>query len=236
MEFDHVALATDNAGAALEVLSRRLGATVISGGTPGPFRAMQLRMGDAGDGMTVELLEPGEGSPGEFLRRFLQKHGEGPHHLTFKTDNIERELDRFRELGHHPVGVQLESDFWREFFIHPGEGPGTVIQVAQLVVPDPPMEHRMTALAPWSNPWWPEVERGPDRHILDRVIMGSPEPDATVDYLSRVLGGSVLEDRVVAWGRDRVQVVTAEKEGIERLAVQGLAEPTVVAGTTLVPL
>jgi len=236
MQFDHVALATDDVGAALDVLSRRLGGTVISGGTPGPFRAMQVRMGHATDGMTVEILEPGEGAPGEFLRRFLAKHGEGPHHLTFKTDDIERELDRFRELGHEPMGIQLDSGFWREFFIHPGEGPGTVIQIAQLMAPDPPMEELMVAPAPWSNPWWPDVERGEERFVLDHVVMGSPDPAATADYLSRVLGGSLGDDHVVSWGRDRVKVIESSSEGIEHLVVRGLTEATVAAGTHLVPL
>ena len=35
--------------------------------------------------MTIELLEPWAVEQTDFLERFLARHGDGPHHLTFKV-------------------------------------------------------------------------------------------------------------------------------------------------------
>lgn len=235
MHFDHVALATDDVTPALETLVTDLGGTILSGGSPGAFRALQLRLGSADDGMTIELLEPWDLTKGDFLRRFLDDHGEGPHHLTFKTDDIGAELARIRSLGYEPVGVQTESDIWREFFLHPADGHGTVIQIAQLLVEEPPMAERMRTLAPWSSQWWPDMATGPGSAILDRVVLGSPEPEATCMFLVDVLGGTRQEGTVVSWGRDRVEVEHAETAGLKCLEVRNLDRARRVSGAELVP-
>lgn len=235
MQFDHVALATDDVAPALAVLVGELGGTVISGGTPGSFRALQLRLGDAEDGMTIELLEPWDLSQGDFLRRFLDQHGAGPHHLTFKTSDILAELERLQSLGYDPVGVQVESDFWREFFLRPSDGHGTVIQIAQLLVEEPPMAERMETLSLWSAQWWPDVTTGPGAAVLDRVVLGSPDPEATCRFFSDVLGGTRQEGMSVSWGRDRIHVVDSPTAGVLRLDVRKWSRPVSVAGTDLVP-
>lgn len=48
-------------------------------------------------GIHVELLEPtAADSP---VARFLEKHGEGFHHIAYRTDDINSELARAREAG-----------------------------------------------------------------------------------------------------------------------------------------
>lgn len=235
MQFDHVALATDDVRPALEVLVGRLGGTVLSGGSPGAFRALQLRLGTADDGMNIELLEPWDLARSDFLRRFLDQHGEGPHHLTFKTDDIVAELARLRSLGLEPVGVQLESDLWREFFLHPSDGHGTVIQIAQLMMEEPPMGERMENLALWSSPWWPDIPRASDSAVLDRVVLGSPDPEATRTFFVDVLGG-MRQVETISWGRDRIYVEASDDAGIMRLDVKALPQTTSAAGIDLVPV
>ena len=86
---------------------------------------MQLRYPGGGK---VELLEPlGEG----FLSRFLDKRGEGLHHMTFKTDDIEAAIAHVEGLGYELVDVSLDDPHWKEAFLRPSKSHGTLIQLAQ---------------------------------------------------------------------------------------------------------
>ena len=91
-DLDHVAIGLRDVTQSLFTLVGELGGTPIRGGEVVGFRAMQVRLGDAERGMTVELLEPFDVHLNDFLVRFLERHEHGPHHLTFKVDDIEFEL------------------------------------------------------------------------------------------------------------------------------------------------
>ena len=83
LELDHVAVALRSIKQALALYRDGLGGEYLMGGDQGTWRWLQLRFPGGGK---VELLEPlGEG----FLTRFLDRRGEGLHHVTFKTDDIE---------------------------------------------------------------------------------------------------------------------------------------------------
>ena len=81
------------------VLVSELGGTLVSGGDAAGFRAMQIRLGDLVAGMTIELLEPWNLDRSDFLVRFLDRHGDGPHHLTFKVPDLAAELERLEQSG-----------------------------------------------------------------------------------------------------------------------------------------
>ena len=101
-------------------------------------------------GIRLEVLEPVENPLDDFLYRFLQRSGVGPHHMTFKVEDIEAAIAQLRDLGIDPVKVDLSNPGWREAFLHPSLGIGTVVQLAQQ-----------------GGKW--EAERAPD-----------PEPDGAV--------------------------------------------------------
>ncbi len=131
MDLDHVALATRDVRDALDVLVGELGGTVLFGGNSVGFRPMQLRLGDATGGMNIELLEPWDVERNDFLERFVARHGAGPHHLTFKVDDLAATLERVRSAGYRPVNVDLSDPDWKEAFLHPREAHGTVVQLAE---------------------------------------------------------------------------------------------------------
>jgi methylmalonyl-CoA epimerase len=122
--FDHVGVAVRDAQMAASLFSDVLGGEYV-GGMEVPeegFRFVQYRYPNK---MKVELLEPiGDGG---FLARFLERRGEGVHHLTFKVTDIERRLDHLRSVGIEPVQVVLEGR-WKEGFIHPRQAHGVLIQ------------------------------------------------------------------------------------------------------------
>jgi catechol 2,3-dioxygenase-like lactoylglutathione lyase family enzyme len=66
-----------------------------------------------------------------FLSRFLERRGEGLHHVTFKTDDIEAAIEHLRSLGYELVDVNLEGEHWKEAFLRPSSAHGTLVQVAR---------------------------------------------------------------------------------------------------------
>lgn len=104
------------------------------GGRPGPdgpspgFHWAQVRY--AND-MVLEMLEPRNPQENDFLRRFLDRNGPGPHHLTFTVPDFSVALDAARGAGYQPVGINDSDPNWKEAFLHPKDAPGVVVQLAQ---------------------------------------------------------------------------------------------------------
>ncbi len=74
---------------------------------PGPIedlpergvRVCVFRVGE----IEIELIAP-VGPRGEAVRRFLEKRGEGIHHVCLEVDDVQVELDRLQAEGFTPVG------------------------------------------------------------------------------------------------------------------------------------
>jgi methylmalonyl-CoA/ethylmalonyl-CoA epimerase len=126
MRFDHVAVAVRSIASALPLFRDALGGEYLMGGdVDGAWRWVQLRYPD---GSRVELLEPlDEG----FLSRFLERRGEGLHHITFKTDDIRAAIAEVEARGYEVVDVKLDDPLWQEAFLRPSKAHGTLIQLAQ---------------------------------------------------------------------------------------------------------
>jgi methylmalonyl-CoA/ethylmalonyl-CoA epimerase len=82
------------------------------------------------NGMKVEALEPHQPEGNDFLRRFLDRNGPGPHHFTFKVPDIEAALEHASASGYTPIGIDLRDPGWKETFLHPKEATGVVVQIA----------------------------------------------------------------------------------------------------------
>ena len=130
-ELDHVAVALNSISSAVPLYRDALGGEYLMGGDQADtWKWVQFRWPGGGK---VELLEPkGEG----FLSRFLDKRGEGLHHMTFKTDDIEAAIAQVEAQGYELVDVDLEGPNWKEAFLRPSKAHGTLIQVAQSAVSD----------------------------------------------------------------------------------------------------
>ena len=126
LQLDHVAVAVRSIKAAVPLYREALGGEYLMGGDGGDsWRWIQFRFPGGGK---VELLEPlGEG----FLSRFLDRYGEGLHHMTFKTDDIEAAIAQVEGQGYELVDVSLDDPDWKEAFLRPSGAHGTLIQLAQ---------------------------------------------------------------------------------------------------------
>jgi catechol 2,3-dioxygenase-like lactoylglutathione lyase family enzyme len=247
VRLDHVALATRDVTEPLSVLVRRLGGTITNGGNWTGFRSLQVFHGDESGGMKIELLEPWEIERNDFLERFLVRHGEGPHHLTFKVDDLEETLARVTAAGLTPVSVDLSQPEWREAFLMPRDAHGTVVQLADsthaTALPIDEYHAARTDGVMGAPEWWPETTpRGPDAARLRFVVLRTRDLAAARRLYVDLLGGSDAgvhrEDRVeLAWpggGRLAFEPSDSDEEGIDRLELDGPVADLVVAGARLV--
>jgi hypothetical protein len=126
VDLDHVAIAVEQRAHAWPRFLLDLGGTWYSHGPGRGFSFCQLAYAN---GMRVEILKPDAGD--DFLRRFLERNGPGPHHLTFKVGDIEAAVAAAEAAGYPPVSVNLEDPEWKEAFLHPKSAHGVVVQLAQ---------------------------------------------------------------------------------------------------------
>jgi methylmalonyl-CoA/ethylmalonyl-CoA epimerase len=138
LELDHVAVALRSIKSALPLYRDALGGVYLMGGDAGgSWRWIQLQFPGGGK---VELLEPlGEG----FLTRFLERYGEGLHHITFKTDDIRAAIAELQDAGYELVDVDVDDPEWKEAFLRPSLAHGTLIQIAQSSLSDEEARERL---------------------------------------------------------------------------------------------
>jgi methylmalonyl-CoA epimerase len=83
-------------------------------------------------GTAVELLEPLSGeSP---ISKFLEKRGEGIHHICFLVDDIEAALERLKKEGVRLIDESPRPGAYhsRVAFIHPKATNGVLIELAEI--------------------------------------------------------------------------------------------------------
>lgn len=135
LRLDHVAIATWDATGPVRLLRDVLGATFVDGADEegAGFRWLQFKIPGGGK---VEVIEPLTTS--SFLYRFLEKRGEGLHHITVYVRDLAVAIEQVRAAGYEPVDVDLSHDMWKEAFLHPRENSGVLLQLAQTPFPDTP--------------------------------------------------------------------------------------------------
>ncbi len=79
----------------------------------------------------VELLEAtNTNSP---IAKFIEKRGEGIHHLAFEVQDIDAEIKRLSKLGYRIIDPQPKdgADNKRVVFLHPKSTNGVLIELCQ---------------------------------------------------------------------------------------------------------
>lgn len=176
---DHLAVASEHA---LDNFARyygELGGVPVNGGIDPGFFFWQVSYPG---GMKIEMLQDDPNQPEQdFLRRFLDRNGAGPHHLTFKVPDVEAMVARVEAAGYSAVGVDIEAD-WQQAFLHPKEAPGVVIQMAHSSHPEePPAELPIPC---------PRASAAAD---LERVVLTVADPERAVSLFTDLLDGEVVD-------------------------------------------
>ena len=86
-----------------------------------------LSVGDA----NIELLEPL--SPSSPVAKFIEKRGEGIHHICFRVDNIEKHLDALKREGYRLINEAAVpgAHGCRVAFLHPSAANGVLIELSE---------------------------------------------------------------------------------------------------------
>lgn len=90
------------------------------------FRWAQFAMPGGGK---IELIAPL--SPGSFVATFLDRRGEGIHHITLKVHDLDEAVARAESAGQRVVGHARLHQNWAEAFLHPSTALGAVVQLAE---------------------------------------------------------------------------------------------------------
>ncbi|MFQ6070284.1 MAG: methylmalonyl-CoA epimerase [Candidatus Aminicenantales bacterium] len=89
---------------------------------------VRVSMVEAGN-TTIELLEP-VGSE-SVIARFLEKRGEGIHHICFEVENIHQEVERLKTKGMEIIGEPRPGAEGVSVFLHPRSTHGVLIELVE---------------------------------------------------------------------------------------------------------
>ena len=95
-------------------------------------------------GFTIELLEPI--APDGFLAKFLEKRGEGVHHITLQTPDLKEKVSFLEGKGVRVVDKHLDESDFRDAFISPKSACGVLFQLSDT---KPPLD---------TEPYWEKGE------------------------------------------------------------------------------
>jgi methylmalonyl-CoA/ethylmalonyl-CoA epimerase len=125
--FDHTAIAVNDLRAATDLFCGVMGAQMVHGGDDPNLhiRTIQLVFPE---GSKVELVQPLGDDTG--VGRFLEKKGEGLHHITFFVDDVVEAEAALKAAGYETVDTHLDDPGWRETYLRPKSGFGALIQLA----------------------------------------------------------------------------------------------------------
>jgi len=134
MNLDHIGIAVRNLAESVRAYAALLGvdpAGVHTAEVPQEkVRIAELRLGN----VEIELMEPlAEDSP---ISGFLDKRGEGIHHVCYRVEDAEALFTALRGRG-----VRTLTDSVRRvrgyayFFVHPGDACGVLTEFKQLLEP-----------------------------------------------------------------------------------------------------
>ncbi|MDD5747948.1 MAG: VOC family protein [Actinomycetota bacterium] len=127
---DHVGIAVSDKESACRFFTEVIGAKIVVEEDwtfkDQHFSWTSLKVG--GHGM-LEIISSKD--PFNFINRFIEKHGEGLHHLTFQVENLEEAIRELDSKGIKVIDVNVQNPYWKEAYIKPSDSFGVLIQLAE---------------------------------------------------------------------------------------------------------
>jgi len=129
MKLEHIGIAVSNIKEANQLFGQLLGKDHYKIEQVGS-ESVNTSFFEAGD-VKVELLEAT--SPESPIARFIEKRGEGIHHIAFEVEDIEAEMQRLKGLGFQVLNEAPKpgADNKLVCFLHPKSANGVLIELCQ---------------------------------------------------------------------------------------------------------
>ncbi len=129
MKLDHFGIAVRSLNAALKFYQEKLGIP-LQGFENIPQEKVRVAMLPLGD-TRVELLEATSGDSA--IARFLEKHGEGLHHIAVEVEHLEERVQQLLAAGVRLVTprVQEGAGGHRYVFVHPSSTGGVLVELVE---------------------------------------------------------------------------------------------------------
>jgi len=126
MKIDHIAIAVNNVEDAAKIYQEALGVDTVEFETV-ESEGVKLAIIHLENGR-IELMQPiNDESP---IKKFLDKKGQGLHHMALQTDNIDGEVERMEECGIQFLGkIRPGSEGTKVIFIHPKSLSGVLAEL-----------------------------------------------------------------------------------------------------------
>jgi len=128
-KIDHIGIAVTDLKAASEAFATVLG---MQPGEPQevPEQKVRVVFFDVG-GVHVELLEPT--SPDSTIAAFLEKRGQGLHHVAYRVNDIEGEITRLTDAGLRMIDAtpRCGAHGTKIAFLHPKSSGGVLTEICE---------------------------------------------------------------------------------------------------------
>ena len=127
-EIDHLGIAARSLDAALQFYDHQLGFSVAQRETVEQEK-VRVAMLPAG-GSRIELLEATE--PDSVIAKFIEKRGEGLHHVALKVPDLAATVDRLRTQGARLLNDPRPGAGGHLYvFVHPSATGGVLLELIQ---------------------------------------------------------------------------------------------------------
>ncbi len=126
---DHIAIAVRNLEQSIALFEKLFGAKLIT----------TKRGVMQGHPMAVAYMQVGENifaldeavDPHGFIAKFIEKRGEGLHHIGLEVDNLDEYIQDLEAKGVRIPVKELDGEFRREILLSPREANGVVWQIIE---------------------------------------------------------------------------------------------------------
>jgi methylmalonyl-CoA epimerase len=128
MKIDHIGIVVQDLAAALQVYETALGLPLTEI-VDVPDQQVKVAFMPVGES-NIELVQPT--SDGTGVARFLEKRGEGIHHICIEVEDIEEALDRLKAYAVPLIDKEpRQGAHGRVAFVHPKGTHGVLLELVE---------------------------------------------------------------------------------------------------------